>query len=140
MRLRKARIGDFNALYRIGSKTPELSAIEEREFMTRGEFKTALNKPKDVFLVAEEKDKIVGFAYSAIEKAEEMEMVNMVVLPSHRGRGIGRLLMEESERMLKKRGVKRMYALATNKRMVGMMKHMGYKEGKKITWMEKTLK
>ncbi|MGI0141834.1 MAG: GNAT family N-acetyltransferase [Candidatus Micrarchaeales archaeon] len=139
MRMRKAKPPDFQTLYKIGLSTPELKVSDNEAFMSRPDFKFAITNKNGLFLVAEKNGKIIGFAYCYIEGPEYACMVYDVVLPKYRGQGIGKRLIQEKELWLKKKGVKSAYALATNQKATSILKHLGYRKGKQLTWMEKKL-
>ncbi|MDE1846190.1 MAG: GNAT family N-acetyltransferase [Candidatus Micrarchaeota archaeon] len=138
MLIRKAEISDFAPLYKIGRATPELK-VSEDIFMTEADFKFAIKNPKGLFLVALDGKKIVGFAYCAIEGADYACMLYDAVIPSYRGKGIGVRMLREKEKWLRKNGIKSVYALATNPKIISILGHLGYKKGKKLVWMEKRL-
>jgi redox-sensitive bicupin YhaK (pirin superfamily)/ribosomal protein S18 acetylase RimI-like enzyme len=73
-----------------------------------------LEKPEVAILVAEERGEVIGYAYAAIEGYDYMSLrgpagvlYDIVVDPEHRGRGVGRLLLDASLRFLRSRGAPR---------------------------------
>ena len=143
--IRKATLKDVNKLYYLGSITPELQVSDE-PFMTKKGFEFAVKNPKGVFLVAEEKTKVVGFAYGNIKNKgkgyKEGCLVYLVVHPKYRKKGIGKLLYDERLKQLKKRGVSYVYSWigVDNKRMHKFSKkHGGLKLGKKFIYCSKEL-
>ncbi|MDE1827934.1 MAG: GNAT family N-acetyltransferase [Candidatus Micrarchaeota archaeon] len=139
MRIRKAKISDFNVLYKIGRSTPELKVSKNEIFMTPTDFKFAIANRNGIFLVAIEADRIIAFSYCAIEGPDYACLVYNVVLPKYRGKGIGGLLIKKREQWLKRRRIKSVYSLATNPNVARILAHLGYKKGKTLTWMEKRL-
>ncbi|MDE1869181.1 MAG: GNAT family N-acetyltransferase [Candidatus Micrarchaeota archaeon] len=138
MLIRRAKASDFKELYSLGKKFPELT-VSEKAFMTKEEFMAAIKNKNGIFLVVEDKGRIAGFSYAAIEGKTYASMVYNLVTPAYRGLGIGRKLVRERERWLRKKGIRTAYLLGTNRNIISMMRHMGYKEGKKLVWMEKPL-
>ncbi|MDE1869927.1 MAG: GNAT family N-acetyltransferase [Candidatus Micrarchaeota archaeon] len=138
MIIRKAKLSDFKALYTIGRATPELK-ISRKVFMTEREFKFAIKNPDGLFLLAQEGSKYIGFAYCAIEGLDYACMTYDVVIPKYRGKGIGKMFIKEKEKWLRKKKIKSVYALATNPKIIGILKHLGYQRGKTLVWMEKYL-
>jgi len=139
MRIRKARLSDFKALYKIGKVTPELRVSEKEVFMTPADFKFAIRNKNGLFLVAQEGKTVVGFGYCAIEGPDYAAMIYDVVIPSFRGCGIGGTLLREKEKWLKKKGIKTVYSLVTNPKMAKILSHLKYRRGKTLIWMEKKL-
>ncbi|MGI0133676.1 MAG: GNAT family N-acetyltransferase [Candidatus Micrarchaeaceae archaeon] len=139
MRIRTAKPSDFTELYALGKRFKELRVSNGELFMTREEFKASIRNKKGIFLVAEDNGKIIGFSYSAIEGKTYASMVYNLVTPKYRGQGLGKRFVREREKWLRKRGIGAAYLLATNQGIIRMMKHLGYKEGKKLVWMEKRL-
>jgi ribosomal protein S18 acetylase RimI-like enzyme len=65
-------------------------------------------------IVAEDKGDVVGYAYAAVEGYDYMALRgpagvlhDIIVDPGHRGRGVGRLLLDAALEFLKLRGVPR---------------------------------
>ncbi|MDE1850656.1 MAG: GNAT family N-acetyltransferase [Candidatus Micrarchaeota archaeon] len=139
MRIRKARLSDFRALYKIGKATPELKVSDNEIFMTESDFKFAITNRKGLFIVGIDSDKIIGFSYCAIEGPDYACLVYNIVLPKYRGMGIGGLFIKRREEWLRKKRIWSVYALATNPKVAKILEHMGYRRGKTLVWMEKRL-
>jgi ribosomal protein S18 acetylase RimI-like enzyme len=76
---------------------------------------TQLNEPNVVVLVAERGERVVGYTYAGVEGMDYMALrgpagaiYDVVVDPDHRGRGIGRLLLDATITLLEARGVPRL--------------------------------
>ncbi len=72
---------------------------------------TQLDNPDVIVLVAERGGEVIGYTYSGVEGTDYMELrgpagvvYDIVVDPAHRGRGVGRMLMEATLQALKARG------------------------------------
>lgn len=76
-------------------------------------------------LVAVEEDKLLGY----IMIKEEEEVMNLVVHPDSRGKGIGKKLMEEVMKK-SKRLISR--SRENNKNAINFLKKLGFKEKRKI--------
>jgi ribosomal protein S18 acetylase RimI-like enzyme len=75
---------------------------------------TQLGDPHVVVLVAERDGEVIGYAYAGIEGADYMSLRghggvlhDLVVDPAHRGRGVGRMLLDATLKALGERGAPR---------------------------------
>lgn len=110
------------------------------------------------YLVYEEDDKITGYAYvhRYLERAAYQWDVEVTVYleAQVQGRGVGLLLYEALEALLKKQGVKNLYACITaanthsinfhkaaGYKIIGKFTNAGYKNGswQDVVWMEKSI-
>lgn len=137
MKIRKAKLGDLHEIHRIGKSIPELEVAANKEFMSREDLKFAIRRKNGIFLVAEDLDKIIGFAYAFKEAPTYAAFVYVAVVPEHRGRGIGKKFVAMCERAMKKLGARSIYGLATNAKITKYMERFGYKKGKNLVWIEK---
>jgi len=148
MLIRTASLDDYEQLYSIGKNTPELRVSATEEFMDADEFKWSIQNPEGIFLLAEEKKKIVGFLYANtkdIERPFETKyacLVYLVVVPEFRRQGIAKKLHIECERRLKERGVTHLYGWAHAEgegQMIDFMKKQGFAQGHQYMWMDKRI-
>jgi ribosomal protein S18 acetylase RimI-like enzyme len=75
---------------------------------------TQLANPDVAVLVADDGEGVIGYAYAAVEGYDYMALRgpagvlhDIIVDPGHRGRGVGRLLLEAALEFLRSRGVPR---------------------------------
>jgi ribosomal protein S18 acetylase RimI-like enzyme len=75
---------------------------------------TQLEDPDVAVLVADDKGDVIGYAYAAVEGYDYMALRgpagvlhDIIVDPEHRGRGVGRLLLDATLEFLRSRGVPR---------------------------------
>ena len=129
MKLRRAvreDIEEIKALYHI--LFHEMAALQPEYFKETaqdvGFLEKAIESEEADILLAEEKD-IVGFVYTYV--------MDIAVLPSAQGNGVGRSLMEEAERWAKARGSDyvELDVLSHNGRAIAMYEGLGYEECKK---------
>ena len=73
-----------------------------------------LEDPDKAVLVADDKGEVIGYAYAAVEGYDYMSLRgpagilhDIIVDPEHRGRGVGRLLLEAALSSFRSRGVPR---------------------------------
>lgn len=62
---------------------------------------------RDFFLIADYKGVLVGYVVSCLESSDELHVHSIAVVDWFRGRGVGRKLMEETIRVARARGIKR---------------------------------
>ncbi|HWS86836.1 MAG TPA: GNAT family N-acetyltransferase [Pyrinomonadaceae bacterium] len=75
---------------------------------------TQLEDPDVAVLVADDKGEVIGYAYAAVDGYDYMALRgpagvlhDVVVEPGHRGRGVGRLLVDAALAFFRSRGVPR---------------------------------
>ena len=148
MKIRPASINDFDELYRIGKSIPELRVSAIEEFMDADEFKLAITGPDDVFLIAEENKRIIGFILAYAKdvhrpvKNKYACIVYLVVLPEFRRKGIATKLYSECIERLKKMGSTHVYAWANVEgkgEIIVFLRKQGLAKGHKYVWMDKRL-
>lgn len=110
------------------------------------------------YLVAEENDTILGYAYAhPLNEREAYQWtaeLSVYVGPTAKGRGVGKQLYQALEQYLKQQNVRQTIAVITaeNTRslafhahlgyhQVGQLAHVGFKHGKwlDVAWLQKTL-
>ncbi len=148
MNVRKASLDDFVELYKIGENTPELKVSATESFMGADEFSWAISNQSNVFLVAEENKKFLGFIYASAKDLDKPFvdryacLVYLVVVPEARNKGVAFQLYSGCEQELKKMGINCLYLWANVEgkgEIVGFMKKQGFAEGHKYVWMDKRL-
>lgn len=103
-----------------------------------------LEDPDKVVLVADDNGDVIGYAYAAIEGYDYMALRgpagvlhDIIVDPGHRGRGVGRLLLDTTLEFFRSRGVPRV-VLSTaerNEAAQRLFASMGFRQ----TMIEMTL-
>jgi ribosomal protein S18 acetylase RimI-like enzyme len=122
--IRPASAADLKAIGRLGALLvrthhefdPErfIAATPQTERGYGSFLGTQLNEPSVVVLVAERDGEVVGYTYAGVEGTDYMSLrgpagalYDIVVDPAHRGRGIGRTLLEATLAALELRGAPR---------------------------------
>ena len=122
--IRPAASADLAAVGRLGALLVELHhdldpqrflvATPQTEHAYAAFLGTQLAQPNVVVLVAERDGQVVGYTYAGVEGHDYMQLRgpagvvhDVVVDPAHRGRGIGRLLLDAAVAALESRGVPR---------------------------------
>ena len=86
------------------------------------------------FLVAEERSKVVGFAYAGVHRERHAYRwateVSVYLGPEHRGRGLGRALYEPLFALLQEQGYRMLLAGVTlpNPASVGLHQSLGFED------------
>jgi len=123
MKIRLAKLGDVNQMYPIwkelmdqhfGYRDPYFKGYaKDVETRSKSFYRKCIkDKKKNLFLVAEEKGNIMGYILGQIKdvppvfkKGKFLFVLDFVVSKKYRGQGIGKLLMNEAEKILKKRKI-----------------------------------
>lgn len=138
VRVRPATAADALALGRLGALLVAVHHDYDRERFLAPDAATAegygrflagqLRRPDVVMLVAEAGGQVLGYSYAAIEGVDYMTLRgpagalhDLLVDPAHRGRGVGRRLLEATVAALQARGAPRI-VLSTAERNVGAQK------------------
>lgn len=168
MIIRNASVDDAEALLNIYAYYVKNTAITfEYEVPSLEEFKERITNTlkKYPYLVAEKKDKIVGYAYAGVFKDRAAydwsAELSIYLAKEEIGCGVGRILYETLEKEMKERGFLNLYAciaypevedeyLTKNSakfhehlgyKLVGEFHKCGYKFGRwyNMIWMEKMI-
>jgi ribosomal protein S18 acetylase RimI-like enzyme len=122
--IRPARPGDFAAIGRLGALLVRthhgfdprrfIAAAPETEQLYASFLRGQLREPSIVILVAERGGQVLGYTYAGVEGNDYMALrgpagalYDIVVDPGHRGRGVGRMLLDATLAALKARGAPR---------------------------------
>src|SRR5918997_103841 len=122
--VRRATPADLPSIGRLGALlVEEHHGFDPRRFLAanRGTpegyasfISTQLEDPDAAVLVADDKGEVIGYAYAAVEGYDYMALRgpagvlhDVIVDPEHRGRGVGRLLLNAALEFLRSRRVPR---------------------------------
>ena len=122
--IRRAMTGDLPRLGRLGALLVEAHHdLDPQRFLapthrTAADYASFLNTkledPDAAILVAEFDARVIGYAYAAVQGYDYMSLRgpagvlhDLIVDPEHRGRGVGRLLLNAAQAYLKTRGAPR---------------------------------
>ena len=132
-RIREMKPKDVTAVYSLGIKTREFySSDDYGSWYPKEALREWLkHKNDDVLLVAESKGKVVGFSLSYVHFRKWALMDSIAVVPKYRKKGVGRELVDQTLKLLKKKGV--VYAQAflrnNNKPIFRLVKKFGFQKG-----------
>ena len=148
MKIRKAKIEDFNEIYKIGLKTKELQVSSDEPFMDKEDLKLRIKNKKHIFLLAEDKNKIMGFILANIEdtdrplKNKYACMIYLAITPEFRRKGMATILYKELEAKLKSMQITHVYGWANTESdgsIIKFMENQKFKRGHQYLWMDKKL-
>jgi ribosomal protein S18 acetylase RimI-like enzyme len=122
--VRRATSADLAAVGRLGALLiKEHHDFDSRRFLAARDrtpmdyaafLGTQLGQPHVAVLVADDHGKVIGYAYATLEGYDYMALrgpagvlQDIIVEPEHRGRGVGRLLLEAALAHLKSHGAPR---------------------------------
>ena len=156
MDIRKAQIKDINEIdeiYKKGqfdeernkssrkSKKEILNDLNKSKKIRLNGFKKAINSSKEMFLVCEEKNKLVGFGDAVLSnKKRNAEVALIYIKKEYRQKGIGSKILRELLKWLKENGENKVFVTTDieNKSSINLNKKEGFRES--IIIMEKKLK
>lgn len=141
IKITKPLVKDINTLWKWGEENWELWSDNKNKWYSKQNLKKWFNNfQKDILLIARYKDKPVGMFF--LYNLNDWSMsTGMFVVPSLRKKGIGKMLLNEAEKRLKKKGIKSISLLVDVKNIEGLnfWKKVGFHEGFKFIWMSKKL-
>ena len=142
MNIREGNLSDIEELLKLGSRVEEFKTAEEVvTFWPRHILENILGNNRDIILVAEDDNKIVGFTivnYSPSFKKALVE--NLFVDPKHRNKGIGSRLIKTLLRHLQRVGCEYVCTLIeASSGAVPFYLKMGFNRGIDCAWLDKVL-
>lgn len=134
--IRKAENKDIEEVWNIGNNVSEFKTAENVViFWPKETLKNCTNKDDILFYVVELENKIIGFSIVNLnESLGKSEIENIFILPEYRKNGIGKKLVDDILKELKKRKYNNVNCLADE--AIGFYKHYGFTKGKNFTWMD----
>jgi ribosomal protein S18 acetylase RimI-like enzyme len=139
---REMKLEDIPTLLVWGNSVPELWGSEEGKWYTqKGLTEWIQEKGNDILLVAEVDGKLAGMCMSRY-MFEWYSCDTLYVAANYRKSGVGKLLLEETEKQVKAHGVSvlSLWSHADNDSAISFYKKTGFQNGFSGIWMEKRLK
>lgn len=128
IRIRQALLKDIPALLSVQRQAPEAGRWSEEDYVG------FLPAEDTLFLLAEENgtERVVGFLLGRLA-GDEMEVLNLAVLPEQRRRGIGRGLLEEALERGRAQGARQCWLelRASNAGALGFYRVLGFEESQR---------
>jgi ribosomal protein S18 acetylase RimI-like enzyme len=127
MQLREFTLDDYDAVRALWEQYPDELGLGRSD--TRAEIAKKLARDPDLFLVAEEKGRIVGSVIGGYDGRRGI-IYHLAVDHAFRDGGLGRTLMEEVERRLVAKGCIRAYLLVKleNLDVIDFYEHLGWEK------------
>ncbi len=108
IQLREFTFDDYDMVYALWRNAGPGIGLGRSD--TRDEIAKKLQRDPDLFLVATNDDKIIGTVIGGYDGRRGL-IYHLAVEQAHRGRGVGKMLMDEIERRLIAKGCLRCYLL-----------------------------
>ncbi len=134
--IREAQYSDKEQIYELGSQIPELQCSKEETFLTKDDLAGMIENYSNKTMIAEIQEKIIGFAIGQKEGQDYGCIYFVGIDPKYRNRGLGKALLKSVEDKLH---VDTVYLLATNESAIQVFEKLGYKKGKTLTYMSRSL-
>jgi ribosomal protein S18 acetylase RimI-like enzyme len=145
--VRPANVGDVEAVGRLGAvlvrthhdfdRKRFMAASPQTEQGYASFLGSQLSQKDVVLLVAEQDDEVIGYSYAGIEGRDYMSLRgpagvlhDLVVDARHRGRGVGKALLDATLRAIEGRGVRQMvlHTAALNDAAKRLFARAGFRE------------
>ncbi|MBN2642795.1 MAG: GNAT family N-acetyltransferase [Victivallales bacterium] len=143
MRIREMRAEDIEEIVRIGTKEKYFQVSSSLDgFWSRKQLHNWIKSNDDVLLVAEDGDRMVGFAISSLHKPTgKATFENLWVDPSSRNRNIATKLSLHLIKGLKANGATYICGMTktNNKNMLRLFDKLGFDKGYEYNWMGKLI-
>ena len=111
---------DIDTLWKWGEENWELWGDEKNKWFSKKSLKRWINDPKDdILLVARHEDRVIGMCMVSVLR-DWAFCFGLFVEKDYRSQGIGKKLLEEVEKRLKKEGVTNLTLLADVKNRRGL--------------------
>ena len=138
-KIRRMKLEDVELVHNLGIGEKRFAVGgEEVAFWTKEQLTNWVKSEKDVLLIAEQNEQIIGYALSQYHSpTRKATYENLYVIPEYRNQGIARKLTSELIKQLKE---KKSYICglieADNELIVKILEENGFKKGKQMIWMD----
>lgn len=143
LKIRKAKLTDLDKIIKLVKNVKAFKVGKEVVgFWPKTSLKKIIKSKDDIILLAEQNNELVGFIIINYNiNFNKAVIENIFVEKKHRGRGIGRRLLAESLKLLKKRGCGYLCALVNSKNSKEIKWHIkqNFDKGINCLWLDMIL-
>jgi ribosomal protein S18 acetylase RimI-like enzyme len=138
-KIRKMVITDYNKIINLWKNTEGVGLSGKDD--SKKSIKTFLEKNSNICFVAENKDKEIIGTIMAGNDGRRGHIYHLMVKPEYRKNGLGKKILEKTERVLKKEGVRKIFLVVfkTNKTGNNFWENNGYKTRKDLIYRDKRI-
>ena len=140
--IRKLTLKDIPQVYELGNHRDEFTT-ENGSFWTVEQLESWSKSDNDVMLVAEDKNKIIGFSlYAHHLPTKKVIWENIYILPKYRNFGVGAALIKNGLEMVKGLGCKYIMCCVNaddQGHFAKYLKKFGFKTYGTVLWVDKIL-
>ena len=138
--IRKAKLGDLEAIYKIGLLEEGFAVSKETRFYGKDYLRQMIQESEEsIILVAEIKEEIAGFVICSLCGNTWAMWDNLAVAEKWQKRGVATKLTKKLLNELQKRGIDYVGGIVRveNKPVIKFLKKFGFEKGYKFWWMER---
>jgi ribosomal protein S18 acetylase RimI-like enzyme len=131
-------IEDYNEIINLWKNTEGVGLSGNDD--SKKSIKVFIEKNPNTCFVAEYNDEIIG-TIMAGNDGRRGHIYHLMVKPEHRKNGLGKKLLEKTEKALKKEGIRKIFLAAFKKNKIGNMfwENNGYKTRKDLHYRDKRI-
>jgi len=137
-RIKPMVIDDYDAIINLWENTDGVGLSGKDD--SKKSIKTFLEKNPNTCFVVENKNEIIG-TIMAGNDGRRGHIYHLTVKPEHRKNGLGKKLLEKTEKALKKEGVRKIFLVAFKKNKIGNVfwENNGYKTRNDLNYRDKRI-
>ena len=137
--VRTATNADVNAICKIGESDPSFAVSDRIRFYERSEIEEWIRSPENnVFLVAEDNDRIGGFLFCKIMSHHWAMLDTLFVLPEFRGEGVANSMLDALVRRLQDKEISYLSAICgeEDSETDAWLRRHNFSRERKYSWFE----
>jgi ribosomal protein S18 acetylase RimI-like enzyme len=137
-KIKAMAIADYNEIKRLWENTEEVGLSGNDD--SKKSIKLFLERNPNTCFVVEHNSEIIG-TIMAGNDGRRGHIYHLMVKPEHRRCGLGKKLLEKTEKALKKEGIRKIFLVAFKKNRIGNMfwENNGYKIRKDLNYRDKRI-
>lgn len=141
IKIRPATLADADVIYEMGSKEESFAVSPKARFYEEDDLRNWIENPgRDILLVAEIENEIVGFLFCRIIRNSWAMLDNILVSALRRKQRVGTHLLQKCLDLLKHKGIRYVGAIAREGNdLEFFINKGGFESGYKFIWIEKYL-